>query len=128
VLRATSKQKAKLPPLAVGLGIYLPTSTTAGAVVGAVIGWFYNNMVSRGRNADAAKRLGVLLASGLIVGESLFGVLLSGIIVGSKNGTPLALVGDSFLLPSEIVGGIAFVVLALVLYRWVARLAQKAIT
>ena len=126
VLRATSKEKRKLPPLAVGLGIYLPTSTTAGAVLGAVIGWFYNRAVSRGRNADMAKRLGVLLASGLIVGESLFGVLLSGIIVVSKSGTPLSLVPDSFLVPSEIIGGIAFLALIAFLYRWVAGMAQKA--
>ena len=125
VLRATTKQKAKLPPLAVGLGIYLPTSTTAGAVVGAVLGWGYNRIVERGRNPEAAKRLGVLLASGLIVGESLFGVLLSGIIVFSGKGAPLALVGDSFLLPSEIIGGIAFIVLALALYRWVGGLSNR---
>ncbi|HKU68109.1 MAG TPA: oligopeptide transporter, OPT family [Candidatus Baltobacteraceae bacterium] len=127
VLRATSKEKRKLPPLAVGLGIYLPTSTTAGAVLGAVIGWFYNRAVSRGRNAEMAKRLGVLLASGLIVGESLFGVLLSGIIVLSKNGSPLALVPDSFLVPAEIIGGIAFLALAAFLYRRVASSAQKAV-
>jgi hypothetical protein len=62
----------------------------------------------------------------LIVGESLFGVLLSGIIVADKgNGAPLALVGDRFLVPSEIIGGIAFFVLAVVLYRWIASLARR---
>jgi putative OPT family oligopeptide transporter len=123
LLRASTKQKAKLPPLAVGLGIYLPTSTTAGAVVGAILGWGYNRWVSGKPHAEALKRLGVLLASGLIVGESLFGVLLSGIIVASGKGAPLALVGDSFLIPSEIIGGIAFVLLALALYRWVGKRA-----
>jgi putative OPT family oligopeptide transporter len=127
ILRATSKDTRKLPPLAVGLGIYLPTSTTAGAVLGAIIGWFYNKRVSNGPHADVAKRLGVLLASGLIVGESLFGVLLSGIIVISKNGQPLSLVPDSFLLPSEIIGDIAFLALIAFMYRWVAGLAQRAV-
>jgi putative OPT family oligopeptide transporter len=125
ILRATSQDKRKLPPLAVGLGIYLPTSTTAGAVLGAIVGWFYNKRVANGQNPDAAKRLGVLLASGLIVGESLFGVLLSGIIVVSKNGQPLSLVPDSFLVPSEIVGGIAFLALIAFMYRWVAGLARR---
>ena len=127
VLRARTNQKAKLPPLAVGLGIYLPTSTTAGAVVGAVVGWFYNRAVSRGRNADMAKRLGVLLASGFIVGESLFGVFLSGIIVASKSGTPLNLVPDSFLIPSEVIGALAFIAVLVVMYRWIARTAQRTV-
>ena len=29
----------RLPPLAVGLGIYLPTPSTLMVVVGAVVGW-----------------------------------------------------------------------------------------
>src|SRR5579884_4112211 len=128
ILRATTAQRAKLPPLAVGLGIYLPMSTTFAVVLGAIFGWLYNRSVARFPHADIARRLGVLLASGLIVGESLFGVLLSGIIVAAKgNGTPLALVGDSFLIPSEIVGGIGFVVVAALMYRWVARLAKRAL-
>lgn len=126
VLRAVTKQKAKLPPLGVGLAIYLPTSTTAGAVLGAVIGWFYNRMSDRSRNPELFKRMGVLLASGLIVGESLFGVILSAIIYVSKKGSPLALVPDSFLVPSEIIGGIAFVVFIVFLYRWTWGLSQKA--
>jgi putative OPT family oligopeptide transporter len=134
ILRATSNGQHKLPPLAVGLGIYLPTSTTAGAVLGAVIGWFYNRIVSRGRNAEMAKRLGVLLASGLIVGESLWGVLYSGIIVYTSShhlsSEPLAIpfaAKDSFVIPSEIIGGIAFVAVLYVMYRWVAGLARKAV-
>lgn len=133
ILRATSSGNRKLPPLAVGLGIYLPTSTTAGAVVGAVIGWFYNRAVSRGRNPEMAKRLGVLLASGLIVGESLWGVLYSGIIVYTSShhlsSQPLAIPfanADSYLVPSEVIGGLAFVALLYFMYRWVAGLAQKA--
>jgi putative OPT family oligopeptide transporter len=127
LLRAFTNQKAKLPPLAVGLAIYLPTSTTLGAAAGAVIGWVYNRFAARSRNPELHKRMGVLLASGLIVGESLFGVILSAIIYFSHNGAPLALVPASFLVPSEIIGGIAFVALIALMYRWIARLAQKAI-
>jgi putative OPT family oligopeptide transporter len=133
LLRATSKGERKLPPLAVGLGIYLPTSTTAGAVLGAIIGWFYNRTVSRGRNADMAKRLGVLLASGLIVGESLLGVAYSGVIVYSTThhgpDSPWALGfanAPSWLVPSEVLGGIFFAGLLYVMYRWVGGLARKA--
>ena len=40
--------------------------------------------------------MGVLAATGLIVGESLFGVLLAGIVVAAGSPTPLAVVGDCF--------------------------------
>jgi len=40
LLRAS--KRGALPPLAVGLGIYLPASTTAPVVAGAVIGCLYN--------------------------------------------------------------------------------------
>ncbi len=94
-----------------------------------MIGWFYNRFMDRTSNPEFGKRLGVLLASGLIVGESLFGVILSAIIYFSKKGAPLALVPDSFLIPSEIIGGIAFVVLTVFLYRWIGSFVRsRAVT
>ena len=71
------------------------------------------------------KRLGVLMASGLIVGESLFGVLLAGLIVWSGKSAPLQIVPDSFANVAGILGRIAFVALIAVLYRWVARLSRS---
>ena len=122
VLRA--KTSFQLPPLAVGLGIYLPASTTAAAVIGAVVGWSYNRWVAGRPNGDVARRLGVLIASGLIVGESLFGVLLAGVIVVTGNPTPFAVVGDAFQAPSMWLGSIAFIVVVYALYRWSAGLAK----
>jgi putative OPT family oligopeptide transporter len=123
VLRAT--RGLQLPPLAVGLGIYLPATTTAAAVVGAVVGWAYNRWVAGRPNGDVAKRLGVLVASGLIVGESLFGVLLAGVIVATGKATPFAIVGDSFQTIATPLGGIVFAILIFVLYRRSAQLAQR---
>jgi putative OPT family oligopeptide transporter len=118
----------RLPPLAVGIGIYLPAGTTAAVVVGALAGWIYNRAVSQRADSEAARQLGVLLASGLIVGESLFGVLLSAIIVVSNKSEPLALVGDSFNTSATALGGVAFVLAILALYRWVGSLDREAIT
>jgi len=115
----------QLPPLAVGLGIYLPASTTAAAVLGAVAGWWYNRWVATRPNGDVARRLGVLIASGLIVGESLFGVLLAGVIVVTGSATPFAVVGDAFQTPSMWIGSIAFVIVVYALYRWSANLAKR---
>ncbi|MBV8245987.1 MAG: oligopeptide transporter, OPT family [Candidatus Eremiobacteraeota bacterium] len=108
----------KLPPLAVGLGIYLPATTTAPAVVGAVLGWAYNRWIRNRPNADAARRLGVLVASGLIVGESLFGVLLAGLIVATGKPAPLALVGDAFAPVANVIGPAVFALLLIALYWW----------
>jgi putative OPT family oligopeptide transporter len=122
-LRKTGK--GQLPPLAVGLGIYLPASTTLPVVLGAILGWFYARWVKDGPNADVAKRLGVLIASGLIVGESLFGVFLAGVVYFAHNPTPLALVGDGFAVPGTIIGIAVFVIATLGLFAWSRRLAQS---
>jgi putative OPT family oligopeptide transporter len=124
LLRRTKGRQ--LPPLAVGLGIYLPATTTSAAVLGAVVGWAYNRWVAKGPNADMARRMGVLIASGLIVGESLFGVLLAGIIVATGNATPFAIFGDSFQNVATVIGAIAFAAAVVVLYRWSAGVARRA--
>jgi putative OPT family oligopeptide transporter len=121
LLGATGRRR--LPPLAVGIAIYLPASTITPVVVGAVLGWGYERWAMGTRVAETAKRLGVLLASGLIVGESLFGVLLAGVIVFTNRGTPLALVGDAFENAALGLGGAGFIVALAVLYRWIARLS-----
>ncbi|MBV8532050.1 MAG: oligopeptide transporter, OPT family, partial [Candidatus Eremiobacteraeota bacterium] len=122
-LLRTTKRFA-LPPLAVGLGIYLPPSTTAPVVLGAVLGWAYNRWAARQPQAERAKQLGVLVASGLIVGESLFGVLLAGLIVFSGNASPLGIVGDAFAPAANAIGVVAFVVAIAWLFRSCSRLAS----
>jgi putative OPT family oligopeptide transporter len=108
----------RIPPLAVGLGIYLPMEATLPVVLGAVIGWMYNRSI-RGERAD---RLGVLVASGMIVGESLFGVINAGLIVGFNRDAPLAVVGSSF--PADAVAVVSFVGLIILLYGWLRRRAR----
>ena len=127
-----TKAGPRLPPLAVGLGIYLPTSTTLMVVVGALVGAWFDKHAERGPKAEATKQLGVLLASGLIVGESLLGVIVAALVAFSdklgfaNHNAPLALVGDSFATPSIWIGGIVFVAVTVVLYRWIARMGRAA--
>jgi len=78
--------------------------------------------------------LGVLIASGLIVGESLWGVLYAGIILAGQGAhplihpadpsSPLAVVGDAFASASQWVGILLFVAIPLVLYRWIGTKAR----
>ncbi len=111
----------RLSPLAIGIGIYLPMDATQPVVVGALIGWLYDRAMDRTANADMAKRFGVLLASGLIVGESLLGVLNAGLIVATNKAAPLEIVGANFASASRWIGLALFAGLVAVLYRWVGR-------
>ena len=110
-------KKLRIPPLAVGIGIYLPMSATFAVVVGACIGHWYEKRVERRLDGERMQRLGVLVASGLIVGESIFGVILSGLIVATGKEFPLQLVGEDFAAAKPL-GALAFVALIVVLYGW----------
>src|SRR5205814_8116989 len=125
---ARTTRHMRVPPLAVGLGIYLPTQSTLMIVVGAIAGWFFEKRADRSPKPEPAKQLGVLLASGLIVGEGIIGVVISAIIVFSGKDAPLALVGPGFELAGRMIGGIAFAVIAFVLYRWILRMASTRST
>ncbi len=111
--------RLRLPPLAVGLGIYLPMSVTLMVVIGAVAGHLWE-----ARRGAAARRLGVLAASGLIVGESLMGVALAAGKVASGKDYPLGVVGEAFQ-PVGRLGGLALFGLAVwILFAWTARRAR----
>jgi putative OPT family oligopeptide transporter len=114
----------RLPPLAVGIGIYLPMSATMPVVIGATIGHFYDRYTERTHKSEHARRLGVLVASGMIVGESLFGVVLAGLIVALSTDAPLGLVPADFS-PANIVGLGAFAALIALLYGWMIRRSRE---
>ena len=70
-----------------------------------------------------AQRLGVLAATGLIAGESLFGVVFAGIAAITGKPSPLALVGEmAFALP---LGAIAFIGAIAWLYATTRRAAKS---
>ena len=106
-----------LPPLAVGMGIYLPPSVQTPLVIGAIMGYFLNKKLWKEKGEEGRKngmRRGTLFASGLIVGESIIGVLLAGIIVVSVSSggsdSPLALVGKDFADTAEWLGLLVFLI------------------
>ncbi|WP_010218758.1 OPT family oligopeptide transporter [Sphingomonas sp. PAMC 26621] len=107
----------RLPPLAIGIGIYLPMSVILPTVIGAVVGWCYDRWADRTANPERARRFGVLTATGLIVGESLFGVLFAFVVAGSGTDSPLAVVGAGFATPALIGGTVLFAAMVAILYR-----------
>jgi putative OPT family oligopeptide transporter len=125
LLRRSSNDRLSLPPLGVGLAIYLPSAVTLTVIVGAIGGWIYARWVAGDATREPAKRLAVLVMSGFIVGESLFNVALSALIVGSGDGEPLAF----GWAPGEGVQMLFAVLLAALivvgLYRWSRQAADK---
>src|SRR6185295_10419625 len=117
--------KMRIPPLAVGIGIYLPMSATFAVVVGAVISYWYDRRIRKLPNPERAERLGTLVASGLIVGESLWGVVLAGLIVATSNDAPIGLVPANFR-PAPWLGIVLFIALIVLLYGWMLRRAKAA--
>ena len=117
--------RVRVPPLAVGIGIYLPMSATFAVVVGALVVTWYDRVARASGNYARAERLGTLVASGLIVGESLFGVLNAGLIVAFSNDAPIALVEENFAA-ANVLGVAGFVATVVALYSWLARRAVPA--
>ncbi|EQA8256696.1 OPT family oligopeptide transporter [Campylobacter jejuni] len=131
ILRRT--QKMSLPPLAVGIGIYLPPAVNIPLVIGGILKYIVMQYLTKKytKNSHKEEKLasceqrGTLFASGLIVGESIFGVIIAGITVfsvsmgGSEN--PLALNLTNFH-DSELLALIFFV--GVVLY-FIKRIVKK---
>lgn len=131
ILRRT--QKMSLPPLAVGIGIYLPPAVNIPLVIGGILKYIVMQYLTKkyAKNSHKEEKLasceqrGTLFASGLIVGESIFGVIIAGITVfsvsmgGSEN--PLALNLANFH-DSELFALIFFV--GVVLY-FIKRIVKK---
>jgi putative OPT family oligopeptide transporter len=125
ILKKASNNKYSMPPLGVGLAIYLPSAVTSPVVVGAVAGYFFERSLKGKSWGEAAARLGVLIMSGFIVGESLFNVALAGLIVLTGNGEPLAL-GQG--LPEHVGMLVSLVVgtaIVYSLYRWSKKAAAQ---
>ena len=114
--------KGALPPLAVGLGIYLPPTIGLTLTIGAVLGFFLQRAIKAygqrlGKDwAAAAEERGLLLASGLIVGESLMGIVIAALIGFSGKDAPLAIVGADFA-PAMWLGLLCFAALCAFFYK-----------
>lgn len=135
VLLKKSTKSLSLPPLAVGMGIYLPPTLQMPLVVGAVLAYVVNKYLRKRAEVRSPKnveedieicnRRGILFASGMIVGESLMGVLLAGIIVISVTSggsdTPLLLVGDDFANTAQWLGLIVNILVILEFARRVIK-------
>jgi len=118
-------KKLRLPPLAIGIGIYLPMAVTLPVVIGSVLGLFYNRRAARSANPEFAKRMGVLLATGMIVGDSLLNVAFAGVVAATGDGAPIALFDESFARLALVDGALVFAGMLYWLYRYTGRASSS---
>ena len=130
ILKSTTASLT-LPPLAVGMGIYLPPTLEVPLIIGSFLSYFVGRyLIARAKmragelaeyDVEQSNRRGVLFASGLIVGESLIGVIIAVIIVLSVTTgggeSPLELVGPEFESTAGWLGLLAFIFSAFYLVR-----------
>ena len=136
LLRSRPGTNLSLPVLAVGMGIYLPPAVTMPIVIGTVLATLVRKRIQRrhGGKTQAepylkrAERTGTLMAAGLIVGESLMGVIMAFIIAFSVTSggsdAPLALSLENWDDAASWLGLAAFVVGATLLVNRVMKAAR----
>ena len=116
-LKKVSNKVFGLPVIAVGIGIYLPPSINMPVIVGAFLAWIMTRHIAKLGNQEVsakAERFGTLFSAGLIVGESLMGVILAFIIAASVttggSEAPLSLNLENWDTIGEWLGLIVFIV------------------
>ncbi|MCF6808490.1 oligopeptide transporter, OPT family [Thiotrichales bacterium 19S9-12] len=111
------------------IAIYLPMAMILPIVLGGFISYFaHKSLRKRAENKkdfEKSKTAGVLVASGMIVGEALMSIFSAGMIAYTGSQDALALVGPSFAPTANILGIIFFVISILILYRYkIAKINQ----
>lgn len=106
------RRNLSLPPLAVGMGIYLPADVSVTIAIGAGLGWLLRRF---------PKDQGTMIASGFIVGESLVGVAVAA-IVGATGSTETL----SLHLPAMLRSGLGWVVFLGVMFWFGRRISRQS--
>ncbi|MEO0727490.1 MAG: OPT/YSL family transporter, partial [Bacteroidota bacterium] len=117
----------RIPVLAVAVGLYLPFELDSAIMLGGIVAWLVSryqkqNQASKGEShagaEKASERTGLLIASGLITGEALIGILLA---------IPVAIYGSSNILALGLnLGTIAGSAVILGICYWIYAAASKA--
>lgn len=132
LLKKSSAGKYSLPVLAVGMGIYLPPAVNMPIFIGTVLAWWVKRHIvnrsteaNREKNLQKAERTGTLFAAGLIVGESLVGVVMAFIIAASvtRHGSdaPLSLGLENWETAGQFIGLAIFIAVAIYFTRRVLK-------
>lgn len=132
ILDATylKRRNWRLSVVAMGTGIYLPASATMGIIVGSVLSFVVEWALKKRDQLKSedmhtldshSLRRGTLFASGLIVGESLVGLIIALFIAISGNQYPIRLVSPEFAPIAEWLALPVFIGILVFNYFYVIR-------
>ena len=111
----------RLPVLAVGLGIYLPTDVMTPVIIGTFVSFLVNRSMRKRHDVvslhEYQHQNGLLLACGLVAGAALMGVILAipFVLMGSSNA--LAVMPHSLHQVATILGFLSLLAICRWLYR-----------
>jgi uncharacterized oligopeptide transporter (OPT) family protein len=98
-------------PMLIAVGMYLPFHTTFAIFIGGAIKWIADSVMNKRQlNKERFENTGILLASGLIAGQALMGIIIAATVVIGKG---------SAILPPIITDGnpwLALIIFALLAY------------
>lgn len=115
----------RMPVLAVAVGLYLPFELDSSIFVGGVLAYLLTRATKGNKNIDRGNNAGLLLASGLITGEALMGILVAGLTVGimKSGGDPNAM--RIFTDASSWPGLIIFGLIIYFIYKSVIKVSKE---
>src|SRR5690606_7570017 len=122
------KSSFRIPILAVAVGIYLPFELDSAIMLGGVIAWIVQRSIENNKKlnpdnseerAKNGEQTGLLIASGLITGEALIGILLA---------IPVAIYGRSNVLHlmDEPLPSVIGVVVILGIGYWIVKATRNS--
>ena len=117
------KSNFKMPILAVAVGLYLPFELDSSIFIGGLIAWLLEKGYQKAQNftsVDQAKNAGLLMASGLITGEALIGILIAVLTAVQWN---FSISDDP--LGGSLIGLLILTIILIYFYQMVSKIAKK---
>ena len=117
------KGNFKMPVLAVAVGLYLPFELDSSIFIGGLIAWLLEKGYQKAQNStsvDQAKNAGLLMASGLITGEALIGILIAVLTAVQWN---FSISDDP--LGGSLLGLLILTAILIYFYQMVSKIAKK---
>jgi putative OPT family oligopeptide transporter len=103
----------RFPVLAVALGVYLPMSASMPLIFGGFLSW----IVERQKPTYEQRQRGLILASGLVAGAAIMGILLAIPFAIKKSSDALKIVSNSFTLTADTLTLVVTACLILWMYK-----------